>query len=382
MISDAVLVLDRMPGQDTISWNSVISGCSSNGLNSEAIELFIRMWTQGQELDSVTLLSVLPACAQSLYWFAGRVVHGYLVKTGLIGETSLANALLDMYSNCSDWQSTNYIIRSMGQKNVVSWTSMIMSYMSARLFDKVAGLLQEMVLDAIRPDVFTVTSALHAFAGDESLKQGKSAHGYTIRNGMEKLLPIANALMEMYVKCRNVEEAWLIFDRVTNKDVISWNTLRGGYSRNNFPNESLSLFSDMLLQFKPNAVMMTCILPATTSISSLERGREIHAYAVTMTCILPAAASIWVSLLHRCRIHKNVKLAEKVADKVFKLEPENTGYYVLLANIYAEAERWEAVKKLKNKIGGRGLRENTNYSWIEVRGKVHVFIADNRNHPD
>jgi hypothetical protein len=45
----------------------------------------------------------LPACAQSRYWFAGRVVHGYSVKTGLIGETSLANSLLDMYSNCSDW---------------------------------------------------------------------------------------------------------------------------------------------------------------------------------------------------------------------------------------------------------------------------------------
>lgn len=514
MIGDAVLVFDRMPRQDTISWNSVISGCSSNGLNSEAIELFIRMWTQGQELDSVTLLSVLPACAQSRYWFAGRVVHGYSVKTGLIGETSLANALLDMYSNCSDWQSTNQIFRSMGQKNVVSWTAMITSYMRAGLFDKVAGLLQEMVLDGIRPDVFAVTSALHAFAGDESLKQGKSVHGYAIRNGMEKLLPVANALMEMYVKCRNVEEARLIFDHVTNKDVISWNTLIGGYSRNNFPNESFSLFSDMLLQFRPNAVTMTCILPAAASISSLERGREIHAYALRRgfledsyasnalvdmyvkcgallvarvlfdrltkknliswtimiagygmhgfgkhaialfeqmrgsgiepdaasfsailyacchsglaaegrrffkamqkeykiepklkhyTCIVDLLSragdlkealefiesmpiepdsSIWVSLLHGCRIHKNVKLAEKVADKVFKLEPENTGYYVLLANIYAEAERWEAVKKLKNKIGGRGLRENTGYSWIEVRGKVHVFIAHNRNHPD
>lgn len=66
MIGDAVLVFDIMPRQDTISWNYVISGCSSNGLNSEAIELFIRMWTQGHELDLVTLLSVLPACAVTL----------------------------------------------------------------------------------------------------------------------------------------------------------------------------------------------------------------------------------------------------------------------------------------------------------------------------
>ncbi|KAL6660825.1 hypothetical protein ACP70R_000209 [Stipagrostis hirtigluma subsp. patula] len=292
----------------------------------------------------------------------------------------------------------------------------------------------------------------------ESLKDGKSVHGYTIRNGMEKVLPVDNALMEMYARCGNMEEARLIFDCVINKDVISWNTLRGGYSRNNLANESFSFFSDMLLQFRPNAVTMTCILPAVASISSLERGREIHAYALRRGYLednyvpnalvdmyvkcgaLPVArrlfdqvtkknliswtimiagygmhgrgrdaitlfdqmrgsgnlkeayefiepmpiepdSSIWVSLLHGCRIYRGVKLAEKVAERVFKLEPENTGYYVLLANIYAEAERWEAVRKLKRNIGDRGLRENTGCSWIEVRGKVHVFVADNRNHP-
>lgn len=512
-IEDALEVFDGMPHQDIISWNSIISGCTSNGLNNEAIELFLTMWIQGQELDSATLLSVLPACSQSCYWFLGRGLHGYSVKTGLVGEISLANALLDMYSNCSDWHSTNQIFESMDQKNVVSWTAMITSYTRAGLFDKVGGLLQEMVLDGIRPDVFAVTSALHAFASDESLKQGKSVHGYAIRNGIEKLLPVANALMEMYVRCGNTEEARLIFDRVTNRDIISWNTLIGGYSRNNLANESFSLFIDMLLQFKPNAVTMTCILPAAASLSSLERGREIHAYALrrgylednytsnalvdmyvkcgalmvarllfdrltkknliswtimiagygmhghgkdaialfeqmrgsgvepdsaSFSAILYACchsglrnegwrffnamrnehkiepklkhyacivdllshtgnlkeafefiesmpiepdSSIWVSLLHGCRIHRDVKLAEKVADRVFKLEPENTGYYVLLSNIYAEAERWEAVKKLKNKIGGRGLRENTGCSWIEVRGKVYVFVPNNRNHP-
>ncbi|KAL6900888.1 hypothetical protein ACP4OV_005564 [Aristida adscensionis] len=512
MIEDALKVFHEMPHRDVISWNSIISGCTSSGLYNEAIELFITMWVQGQELDSTTLLSVLPACAQSCHSFIGSVIHGYSVKTGLAEQTPLANTLLDMYSNWSDWRSTNHIFKRMDQKNVVSWTSIITSYTRAGLFDKVAGLLQEMGLDGIRPDVFAVTSALHAFASGESLKQGRSVHGYAIRNGMEKLLPVANALMEMYVRCGNIEQARLIFDSVTSKDIISWNTLIGGYSRNNLANESFSLFSDMLHQFRPNAVTMTCILPAAASLSSLERGREIHAYALrrgyledyyvpnalvdmyvkcgallvarrlfdqltkknliswtimiagygmhgrgrdaialfeqmrgsgiepdaaSFSAILYACchsglreegwrffnamrnehkiepklkhyacivdllshtgnlkeafefiesmpiepdSSIWVSLLHGCRLYRDVKLAEKVAEKVFELEPGNTGYYVLLANIYAEAEKWEAARKLKNKIGGRGLRENTGCSWIEVRGKFHVFDANNRNH--
>lgn len=510
---DAILVFDGMPHRDVISWNSMISGCTSNGLYDKAIELFVRMWLEGEELDSATLLSVLPACAELHLLFLGRVVHGYSVKTGFISQTSLANVLLDMYSNCSDWRSTNKIFRNMVQKNVVSWTAMITSYTRAGLYDKVAGLFQEMGLEGTRPDIFAITSALHAFAGNELLKHGKSVHGYAIRNGMEKVLAVTNALMEMYVKCGNMEEAKLIFDGVVSKDMISWNTLIGGYSRNNLANEAFSLFTEMLLQLRPNAVTMTCILPAAASLSSLERGREMHAYALRrgyleddfvanalidmyvkcgalllarrlfdrlsnknliswtimvagygmhgrgrdaialfehmrVSGIAPDAASfsailyacshsglrdegwrffdamrkehkieprlkhytcmvdllintgnlkeayefidsmpiepdssIWVSLLRGCRIHRNVKLAEEVAERVFELEPENTGYYVLLANIYAEAERWEAVRKLKNKIGGRGLRENTGCSWIEAKGKVHVFIADNRNHP-
>ncbi|TVU05085.1 hypothetical protein EJB05_48236, partial [Eragrostis curvula] len=512
-IEDALKVFDAMPLRDIISWNSVISGCTSNGLYDKAIDMFLRMWIQGHQLDSATLLSVLPSCTQSNNWFVGRVLHGFSVKTGLVGETPLANTLLDMYSNCSDWRSTNQIFKNMDQKNVASWTAMMTSYTRAGLFDKVAVLLQEMGLDGIRPDVFAVTSALHAFAGDESLKQGKAVHGYAIINEMNTVLPVANALMEMYARCGNMIEARSIFDRLMNKDIISWNTIIGGYSRNNLADESFTLFREMLLQFRPNAVTMACILPAVASLSSLERGREMHAYAlrrgymednyvpnalmdmyvkcgalllarhlfdrlteknlISWTIMIagygmhgrgrdaialfeqmkgngiePDAASfsailfacchsglkdegwrffnamrnehkidpklkhcacmvdllshtgnlkeafefiesmpiepdssIWVSLLHGCRIYRDVKLAEKVADKVFNLEPENTGYYVLLANIYAEAERWEAVRKLKNKIGGRGLRENTGCSWIEVRGKVHIFVADNRNHP-
>jgi pentatricopeptide repeat protein len=408
---------------------------------------------------------------QSHHWFVGRAVHGYSVKAGLVGKTSLANTLLDMYSNCSDWHSTNQIFKSMDKKSVVSWTAMITSYTRAGLFGKVAGLFQEMGLDGSRPDIFAVTSALHAFAGDESMKLGKAVHGYAIRNEMETVLHVANALMEMYARCGNMVEARLIFDYMNNKDIISWNTLIGGYSRNNLADESFSLFSDMLLQFRPNAVTMVCILPAVASLSSLEQGREIHAYAlqqgyvednyvpnalmdmyvkcgalllaqhlfdslternlISWTIMIagygmhgrgrdaivlfeqmrdngiePDAASfssilyacchsglrdegwrffnamrnehkiepklkhfacivdllshtgnlneafefiesmpiepdssIWVSLLHGCRIYRDVKLAEKVADKVFKLEPENIGYYVLLANIYPEAEK-------------------------------------------
>ncbi|KDP21121.1 hypothetical protein JCGZ_21592 [Jatropha curcas] len=109
------------------------------------------------------------------------------------------------------------------------------------------------------------------------------------------------------------------------------------------------------------------------------------AYKFIKSMSIEPDATIWGALLCGCRIHHNVKLAEKVAERVFELEPENTGYYVLLANIYAEAEKWEEVKSIREKIGSRGLKKNPGCSWIEVKGKVHrkvhIFVAGDGSHP-
>ena len=43
--------------------------------------------------------------------------------------------------------------------------------------------------------------------------------------------------------------------------------------------------------------------------------------------------AIWGSLLGACRVHNHVELGEFVADRLFELEPENPGPYVLLSNI-------------------------------------------------
>ncbi|KAG0495885.1 hypothetical protein HPP92_000576 [Vanilla planifolia] len=91
-------------------------------------------------------------------------------------------------------------------------------------------------------------------------------------------------------------------------------------------------------------------------------------------------STVWGALLCGCRKYRDVELAEKVAERVFELDPENTGYYVLLANIYAEAEKWEAVKKLREKIGSKRVRKNPGCCWIEIKSKVHIFVAGDKSH--
>ncbi|KAA0057054.1 pentatricopeptide repeat-containing protein DOT4 [Cucumis melo var. makuwa] len=507
-------LFDELTDRDVISWNSMISGYVKNGLDDRGIEIFIKMLVFGVEIDLATMVNVLVACANTGTLLFGKVLHSYSIKAAALDrEVRFNNTLLDMYSKCGDLNSAIRVFERMDEKTVVSWTSMITGYVREGLSDGAIKLFDEMKSRGVVPDVYAVTSILHACAINGNLKSGQIVHDYIRENNLETNSFVSNALTDMYAKCGSMKDAHDVFSHMKKKDVISWNTMIGGYSKNRLPNEALTLFAEMQSESKPDGTTVACILPACASLAALDRGREIHGYALRngysedkyvvnalldmyvkcgllvlarsffdmilnkdlvswtvmiagygmhgfgseaintfnqmrMTGIKPDEvsfisilyacshsglldegwkifsimkkecqiepnlehyacmvdllartgnlvkahkfiqtmpikpdATIWGALLCGCRIHHDVKLAEKVAERIFELEPENTGYYVLLANIYAEAEKWEEVQKLRKRIGQRGLKKNPGCSWIEIKGKVNIFVAGDCSKP-
>ncbi|WCJ27232.1 Pentatricopeptide repeat (PPR) superfamily protein [Euphorbia peplus] len=506
-------VFDEMTDRDVVSWNSMISGCVASGMPEKGLEFFWEMRVSGVSIDLATMVNVLAACVNCDDVVFGRAVHGFAVKVSLDRRLTFANTLLDMYSKCGGLDDAIRVFEKMGERSVVSWTSLIAAYAREGKSGEAIRLFRDMENEGVRPDIFTITVVLHACACNGSLENGKEIHDYIKETNMQPNLFVYNSLMDMYTKCGSMEEANSVFLEMPVKDIISWNTMVGGFSKNGFANEALSLFALMVEELKPDGRTMACILPACASIAALDRGREVHGHilknghlsdqpvanalldmyvkcgAISLaeilfdmipvkdliswtvmiagygmhglgkeaiatfkemrkagtepdeisfvsvlyscshsglldegwrffnimqhechiepklehySCMVDLLArcgqlskaykfiksmpiepdsTIWGSLLSGCRIHHDVKLAEKVAEHIFELEPENTGYYVLLANIYAEAETWEEVKKLREKIGRRGLKKNPGCSWIEVKGKVNIFVAGDSSHP-
>ncbi|PRQ29211.1 putative tetratricopeptide-like helical domain, DYW domain-containing protein [Rosa chinensis] len=513
-VESARKVFDELRDRDVISWNSMISAYVSNGAAEKGVEVFRQMFCSGIDVDLATIINVLMACSDCGDLALGRVVHAYAIKAGFDMDVMLCNNVLDMYSKCGDLSDAVRVFEKMGQRSVVSWTSMIAGYVREGLSDKAIELFCEMEENGVSPDGYTITSILHACACSGSLEKGKDTHKYIREHGMDSSLFVCNSLMDMYAKCGSMEDADSVFSHMLRKDIVSWNTMIGGYSKNCLPNETLELFSEMQQKFKPDSMTIASVLPACASLAALDRGQEIHGYllrngyfldryvanalvdmyvkcgvlvlaqilfdmipvkdliswtviiagygmhgfgreaiaafnemkkagiepdSISFISILYACshsglvqegwrffdimrndykiepmlehyacmvdllartgnltkaykfinmmpiepdATVWGSLLCGCRIHHDVKLAEKVAEHVFELEPENTGYYILLANIYAEAEKWEEVKKLRERIGRRGLKKNPGCSWIEIKGKVNIFVAGDTSHPE
>eukprot|EP00250_Pteridium_aquilinum_P020273 c24766_g7_i2 orf=1-354(-) len=83
----------------------------------------------------------------------------------------------------------------------------------------------------------------------------------------------------MYAKCGMLQKAQEVFDELSTRDLVSWNTLIAGYVDHGHGKEALSCFKQMQLRgFSPNAITFACILKACGSIRALEKGEEVHAH--------------------------------------------------------------------------------------------------------
>ena len=106
----------------------MISGLMQNGMEREAVDMFKEMILAGFTMDQFTFGSVLTACGSLLALGEGKQIHAYVIRTDHKDNVSVGSALVDMYSKCKSIKSAETIFERMTQKNVVSWTTMLVGY--------------------------------------------------------------------------------------------------------------------------------------------------------------------------------------------------------------------------------------------------------------
>jgi pentatricopeptide repeat protein len=95
-------------------------------------------------------------------------------------------------------------------------------------------------------------------------------------------------------------------------------------------------------------------------------GKLDEAFQLIMQMPMQPHASVWGALLLACELHNNAELGEVVASKCFELAPGDSGYYILLGNIYAQANKWDKVKRLRKTMTERGLSKMPGSSWVQA----------------
>lgn len=127
---------------------------------------------------------------------------------------------------------------------------------------------------------------------------------------------------------------------------------------------------------RPNALHYSCMVDVLG-----RAGKTNEAWELISSMPFRAIPSMWGSLLNSCRVHGNTELGIIAARHLFELEPDNAANHVMLSNIYAANKQRGEVAKARKLLRDSGARKEIGKSWIDAKGKVHIFVVGENNHP-
>eukprot|EP01018_Ginkgo_biloba_P001960 Gb_38297 [translate_table: standard] len=280
-LEDSRHVFDKMPERNTVSWTALIAGYTQKGRVEDALEIFCRMYREGLKPNQFTFATILGPCASLGALKQGKQVHAHIIKAGFETDIFVASSLVVMYSKCKTVDGAQKVFNEMSMRDVVSWNAMIAGYAQNGYGDQALKLFCQMVGEGIKPNHFTIASALTACAGIVALEQGKCVHALIMEIGFVSDIFVGGALIDMYAKCGSVEDAHKVFNEMPKRDVVSWNAMITGYAQNGPGEEAVKLFCQMQQAgTKPSQFTFASVLKTCASLATLEQGQHVHAQVI------------------------------------------------------------------------------------------------------
>ncbi|XP_006364856.1 putative pentatricopeptide repeat-containing protein At1g77010, mitochondrial [Solanum tuberosum] len=428
-MDDARKIFNLITDPCIVLWNSMISGYVSCYEVLEALLLFEEMLREGVIGDSSTLASVLNACASAHALKNCLQVHVYGFKRGLLDDLVVASALIDTYAkcgcpdeaskvfnelkthdtillnsmitiyfNCNRIEDARQLFESMPYKSLISWNSMIIGLNQNGCPVEALNLFYRMNRMDFRMDKFSFSSVISACASIASVELGEQIFARAVIIGIDCDQIISTSLIDFYCKCGFVSDARKLFDQMMKSDEVSWNSMLMGYATNGYGNEALNLFHEMRSAgVSPTNITFIGVLSACDHCGLLEEGKRwfysmnydyhidpgIEHYscmvdlyaragcleeAVNLIEKMPfdADSSMWLSILRGCVAHGNKILGQLVAQRIIELDPENSGAFVQLSNIFATSEDWERSALVRRLMVEKKIHKSSGRSWSDM----------------
>ncbi|XP_028763879.1 pentatricopeptide repeat-containing protein At4g32430, mitochondrial [Neltuma alba] len=415
VIRDAKLVFQFMSSRNVVSWTTIIS------IDEDAISRFNEMRIDNVYPNEVTFIGLIHAITTQSLLNEGLMVHGLCIKANFLSESTVCNSLITMYAKFESIQESKKIFEELRTREVISWNALISGYAQNGMF-KESFLTFLSSLKEMTPNQYTFGSVLNAIgaAEDISLKHGQRCHSTLIKLGLSTDPIVSGALLDMYAKRGSIIESLRVFDETPERTQFAWTAIISAYSRHGDYESVMSLLKRMEMEkITPDSITFLSVLTACCRNGMVDIGLKVfdtmikdhhiephpEHYSIMVDMLgragklkeaeelmnqIPGGPGLTVlqSLLGSCRLHGNIEIAEKVADRLIEMEPTCSGSYVLMSNLYAEKGKWEKVAEMRRGMRERGVRKEIGFSWVDV-GKNNIdslnlfgFSSGDKSHPD
>ncbi|KAM3246356.1 pentatricopeptide repeat-containing protein [Capsicum annuum] len=428
----------------TFCYNTIIRANTLLSSPNTSFFYFLKMRRMSVPPDSHTFPFVLKACGLLNSLFLGKTLHCQALKFGFLVDVFVCNNLVRVYNvngsigdarkvfdeSCSrDVVSYNLMIDGcvkageiedarkvfdeMPERDGVSWGTLLAGYARMNRCRDAIELFDQMVMLDVKFDNVALVSVLSACAQLGELEKGKSIHEFIRRKGIAIDSYLCTGLVDLYGKCGCIDVARELFETSKDKKVFTWNAMLVGLAMHGHGELLFDYFAEMVeTGIRPDGVTFLALLVGCNHGGRIHEARrffgemegvygvprELKHYgcmadllarsglikeAMEMIEAMPMAGDVfvWGGLLGGCRIHGDVELAVKAAENVMEVKPEDGGVYSILANVFADAGRWDDLVNIRRRRDSAQIKKNAGCSLIQLNGATHEFISWDELHP-
>ncbi|XP_062209832.1 pentatricopeptide repeat-containing protein At2g03880, mitochondrial-like [Phragmites australis] len=405
-------LLSRLPFHPTAaSLTSSLSSVSASSPSS-ALPLLRRVLGMSPALlVDGPLSSLLRSMSPSL----APHVHALAFKLALSSSPFSASCLITLYSRSRSPEAARHLFDEIpvANRDPVCYSSTIVGLAQNERYEESLSVFVGMRSNAVDSTMYALSGALRAAAGLAALEQTCGIHAHAVVVGLDGNVAVGTALVDAYGKAGVMDDAANVFEGLGgDRNLITWNAVLSAHAQQGDVQAVVGLFNQMLeLGFAPDGLTFLAVLTACSNAGaateaefwleamqskynvkpSLEHytcvvgamarvGRLQDAERVACTMPCKPDAAVWRTLLMGCVVHRKVDMAEAMGKQLLEIDPKDDSAYVMLANVYTAAGRKDEVAEAWTAMRDQGVRKEGGRSWIEVRGQVHVFVANERRH--
>ncbi|KAJ4711430.1 putative Pentatricopeptide repeat-containing protein [Melia azedarach] len=270
-------LLVKVKKRCTTSWTAMISCYNRSRCFLKALESFVKMLEVKVEPNLVTLITILGSCAGLACLREGKSVHCQIIKKDIEPKSDyLGPALIEFYAECGKISECRKVLHAIGERNIVSWNILISEYAQKGMLKEALDIFVQMQAQGRMPDSYSLASSLSACGNVGLLQLGLQIHGHVTKRDYSDEF-VQSSLVDMYSKCGFVNLAYLIFKRIQQKSVVTWNSMICGFSQNGNSVEAINLFHQMYVNcLEMDEVTLLTAIQACSNLGQLEKGKWVH----------------------------------------------------------------------------------------------------------
>lgn len=286
-------------------------------------------------VNTATYASILDSSGCSEF---GKQIHAHAFKNGFARHKFVQTKLLQMYARCGCFSDAIQMFEDMPERNLYCWIAILNLYLNDGYFEEAFLVFKDLLLEDIELEFFVFPVASRICSGYGGGRFGGQLHGIVLKIGFVSNIYVANALIDMYAKCGSLNDARNVFNLMTQRDIVSWNSIVsacaangmvhealeflnkmleednlepnivsrsaviGGLSQNGYDEEAIGmLYSMSAAGFQPNARTLASVLPSCGRLQTLGLGKEIHGYLARHGCMYnPFVVNGLIDLYRKC----------------------------------------------------------------------------------